>query len=106
LHGGTGGYIYINTSESLARNYVSSGVRIQAKGGYGKNRGYGGAGGIVVGGSTFTYIFSIDAEGGLAGPTGGRWNRTCGNAAAGTTYFWALDLLLIENKGHMSNKWT
>jgi len=107
LHGGSGGYIYINTSNEVTSNYVSPGAQIQARGGFGKNRGFGGAGGSVVGGLEFAYIFNVDTEGGLAGdgyknaePAG------CGNAAAGTSYYWTLDLMLIDNKDHISNKHT
>ena len=43
LNGGTGGYIYIKTSEKYQKNKDEG--QIQAVGGFGKNQGLGGAGG-------------------------------------------------------------
>lgn len=34
LSGGSGGYIYVKTTESLGSNSISAGSRIEAKGGY------------------------------------------------------------------------
>ena len=48
LNGGSGGYIYINTRTKNARNWISGLASINAIGGFGKNKGYGGSGGVVV----------------------------------------------------------
>ena len=47
LNGGSGGHIYINTAEKTDKNEVSWFAQIEANGGFGKNRGFGGAGGII-----------------------------------------------------------
>ena len=48
LYGGSGGYIYINTKEKFANNQAGWSSRIAAIGGFGKNKGAGGAGGVIV----------------------------------------------------------
>ena len=48
LYGGSGGYIYINTKQKYGKNSFDTEARIEAIGGYGKNKGAGGAGGVIV----------------------------------------------------------
>ena len=53
-NGGSGGYIYINTQNDYHKNNViEAGAIISAHGGYGKNKGFGGSGGVVVFGKQF-----------------------------------------------------
>lgn len=54
LSGGSGGYIYIQTSNRFAPNLVNS--TVEAKGGSGNGNGFGGSGGIIV----FDGNFSLD----------------------------------------------
>jgi len=56
LNGGSGGYIYINTQQKYGKNNFTSYDKdgkaqyasIEVTGGYGKNKGVGGAGGVIV----------------------------------------------------------
>jgi len=89
LNGGSGGYIYINTkNENSKNNIISPAAIISATGGHGKNKGFGGAGGVVVFGIQFRgSTISVKVHGGITGkyylnnkPEG------CGNGAAGTIY--------------------
>lgn len=109
LNGGSGGYIYVNTTNKYAENYLSGGAKIVAEGGYGKNAGMGGSGGVIVFGKNFrTGLFNVQINGGLGG-TPARSTQSpnpCSNGAAGTAYFWGLDLLLIDNENHISDKYT
>lgn len=108
LNGGTGGYIWINTINKYGENYVSNGAFISARGGTGKNQGFGGSGGVIVFGKNFRLgLFNVESSGGIGGVS---WNTSipvgCANAAAGTNYFWALDLMLIDNKNIITDKYT
>jgi hypothetical protein len=109
LNGGSGGYVYINTlNEYTKSNVISSGAIISATGGYGKNRGFGGAGGVVVFGKHFRgSTFGVKVHGGGTGvqyadakPQG------CGNGGAGTVYMAHEDMLRIDNGGLITNKFT
>lgn len=91
MNGGTGGYIYIETQNDYdVDNHISAESTIEAIGGYGRNDGYGGAGGVVVYGPKFKGgVFTTRVHGGEAGskvkaqelkPEG------CGNGASGTYY--------------------
>ena len=109
LNGGTGGYIYINTENQYTKNNViSSGAIVSAIGGYGKNKGFGGAGGVVVFGKHFRgSTFDVLVHGGGTGfqyadakPQG------CGNGGAGTVYMAHEDMLRIDNNGIITNKFT
>jgi hypothetical protein len=48
LVGGSGGYIYIQTTNNLNENKLGSNVTIEAMGGIGTNGNYGGSGGVIV----------------------------------------------------------
>lgn len=60
LNGGSGGYVYINTQQRYGKNSFSTNntsvdpngvmehASIEVMGGYGKNKGVGGAGGVIV----------------------------------------------------------
>lgn len=107
MNGGSGGYIYINTTNKRNDNYISNDARIEARGGFGKNKGLGGSGGVIVGGKNFRHIFNSIADGGLGGSYyDNSIFANCANAAAGTQYFWSLDLMIIDNKNHLSDKYT
>ena len=95
--GGSGGYIYIRTAQAGGDNDIHPDARITALGGYGKNFGVGGAGGVIVAEVTDDLnldVSAMDAHGGLAGdgwisndaddPSAG--SPACGTAAAGTVY--------------------
>ena len=95
--GGSGGYIYIRTAQTGGDNDIDPDARITALGGYGKNFGVGGAGGVIVAEVTDDLnldVSAMDAHGGLAGdgwisndaddPSAG--SPACGTAAAGTVY--------------------
>ena len=47
-HGGSGGFIFINTTQLINKNNIDTGVAIQANGGHGKSGGFGGSGGMVI----------------------------------------------------------
>jgi len=77
-------------------------------GGYGKNKGFGGAGGVVYyDGSFDDGIFMAEISGGLGG--NGNENRTevgCDNGASGTAYWKGEDSLMLDNRNHDSDKGT
>ena len=108
MHGGSGGYIYINTYETNKKNEIDPLSQIQAIGGFGKNQGHGGAGGVIVYDGSFDYgIGNSHVHGGKGGvsyenslPAG------CSNGASGTVYWKKDDTLFIDNKEHLSNKKT
>ena len=50
----------------MGRNYISGLASIEAVGGYGVNKGYGGAGGIIVMDGTMISL-SVEINGGRAG---------------------------------------
>ena len=89
MHGGSGGYIYINTREKTSRNRFDKKASVEAMGGYGKNQGLGGAGGVVFyDGSVRKGYSSTYVNGGLGGdaylnaePEG------CSAGAAGTAHW-------------------
>lgn len=53
LNGGSGGYIYVSTKNDVRANTISPTAQFEAKGGYGKNQGLGGAGGVIILDGTF-----------------------------------------------------
>lgn len=89
MHGGSGGYIYINTREESGRNRLDRKASIEAMGGYGKNQGLGGAGGVLFfDGSVRLGYRNAKVNGGLGGaayidaePKG------CSAGAAGTAHW-------------------
>jgi hypothetical protein len=48
LAGGSGGYIYIQTFNKFAPNFVNSNSSVETKGGFGTGSGFGGSGGVIV----------------------------------------------------------
>lgn len=108
MNGGSGGYIYINTSEKNGLNKIYWKASVEVIGGYGKNKGFGGAGGTVYFDGSFkqgprtTYI-----HGGLGGNEYQDPElKGCGNGASGTAYWKVYDVLMANNKDHNSNKVT
>ena len=67
LHGGTGGYIYINSLSKVSRNSFKGLCQVSAQGGYGKGLGYGGSGGVVVLDGKTTSMGMVHINGGRAG---------------------------------------
>jgi hypothetical protein len=101
LNGGSGGYIYINTRSKNQRNFISGMASINAIGGYGKNKGYGGAGGIVVFDGTMVSL-QVNTHGGLGGDY--HQGKICANGSPGTVHWQKDDYLYIDNEGHQSDK--
>lgn len=103
MAGGSGGYIYIQTLNRFAQNFVNS--TVEAKGGFGNGNGLGGSGGIIV----FDGNFSIDSKltntaGGL-GFNSSSFSNGCSNGAAGTVYSVTQRNLFVSNQGrHTSQK--
>ena len=110
LNGGSGGYIYINTKEKYGENRADWSSKISVIGGYGKNKGVGGAGGVIVFGHDVTDHFaSINTRtmGGRGGSARRPYNSTaCGSAAAGTVYWASTDVLIVSNNFRWTNKHT
>jgi hypothetical protein len=112
LNGGSGGYIYVNTFNIYHENYFDYYASIQAIGGYGKNAGNGGAGGMISFGNNVTSnmgIYHTRTHGGRGGAKTQPANKTdnnCGAAAAGTTFWDNNDVLLINNDWHHTTKHT
>ena len=108
LNGGSGGSIYLKTSEVYDTNNVSWWSEIEAMGGNGKNKGFGGAGGTIYYDGTFdSGIFMAEISGGLGG--NGNENRTikgCDAGASGTAYWSGEDSLMLDNRNHDSDKVT
>eukprot|EP00347_Sterkiella_histriomuscorum_P018113 403346737 len=108
--GGSGGYIYIKTSQNITKNSIESGARIVANGGHGKNGGNGGAGGQIIfekllidinyvtanPGQTLDYMNNIDL----------RQTQICRNGGPGMIYFVDLDLLSINSAATSTTKKT
>ena len=108
LNGGSGGYIYIKTSNEYNQNYVDKDSKISAAGGFGKNKGFGGAGGVVVfDGSMRSGFLNTLIHGGLSGSV---YNKTepigCGNGAAGTIFWKTSDILKSHNRNFITTKFT
>lgn len=59
--GGSGGYIYVNTTNKKGANQIAANVTVEAQGGYGSN---GGSGGIVVFENTVINATQVNAAGG------------------------------------------
>lgn len=121
LNGGSGGYVYINTQQRYGKNYIHQYARIEVIGGYGKNKGVGGAGGVIVFGDGVEYqlgMLHTYTHGGRSGSkvastpaqtVDGRVHKpeyNCGAGAAGTTYWDAEDVLVVNNNWHHTTKST
>lgn len=61
--GGSGGYIYVNTTNKRGSNQIAASVTIEAQGGYGSN---GGSGGIIVFENTVINEAQVNAAGGAS----------------------------------------
>lgn len=81
--GGSGGYVYISTSNLQNENYIDPYFTIEAVGGYGIQGGLGGSGGIVVADGNLTLdSYNVRASGGRALNS----SESCAHGAAGTFY--------------------
>jgi hypothetical protein len=80
---------------------------VSAVGGYGKNQGLGGAGGVIVIDAPIglEHTKNFKFSGGDAGPTFQEENG-CGVGAAGTLYFKQNDYLLVDNGGMKTSRST
>ena len=108
LAGGSGGYIAVITSNKVYTNSVDNGAKISAVGGHGiKNGGGGGGGIIVIDGDWDNSKDMFDASGGLSDF---RQNKTdyngCANGAPGTVWLKSEDILIVDNKDKITNKFT
>ena len=104
--GGSGGYVFIHTNEVGDSNKFDPYARLQCIGGYGKNKGHGGSGGIMFfSGTNAAGLNNTRINGGL-GDKGWFTARFGTNAASGTAYWKKLDTLLIDNGYHRSDKKT
>lgn len=105
--GGSGGYIYINTTNKQLSNQINRDVRIEAEGGHGTN---GGSGGIIILAGGFNIPDEqLSAAGGASTNKNLTDDSGCSNGAAGTTYFITNDnttRLLVDNKGRPTPKQT
>ena len=107
-HGGSGGYIYIKTTNIYGKhnNAESSDWIISASGGDGKENGFGGSGGIIIVDGNFGISqTNYKAFGGRAGVDVEN-SSGCGTGAAGTIYFKQVDLLYISNDNRITDKKT
>jgi len=90
------------------KNNVSWYSSIEVLGGFGKNEGHGGAGGVVYFDGSFDHGIYM-AE--VAGGEGGNANKEskikgCSNGASGTAYFKGIDELMLDNRNHFTDKET
>jgi hypothetical protein len=98
LHGGTGGYIYINTRAQGGRNAIVGQCAVSAQGGFGKGIGYGGAGGVVILDGRTLSVGMVHINGGKGGAHFDKpANKGCGNAASGTFYTKGYKALIVDN---------
>ena len=81
---------------------------VEVIGGYGKNNGFGGSGGIVYFDGTFRLgLRTTFVYGGLGGNDYKDSEvEGCANGASGTAYWVVYDVLMANNKDHPSNKVT
>lgn len=91
LTGGSGGYININIENKYVKqNHIDYLAKIQALGGYGKNKGVGGAGGIITFGNNVEYL-NLEVTQTFGGSGGTIRNAAekpnCGNGAPGTVFY-------------------
>ena len=104
--GGSGGYIYVKTMNELQENDLSQGFRIEARGGYGTGKNFGGSGGVIVFDGGFELRpEQVSTAGGLAMKTEINHDG-CGNGAAGTLFYAAQNKLLIDNEHKLTTKKT
>ena len=104
LQGGSGGYIYVKTSNMNNTNSIDKEAKITAKGGIGVGKTGGGSGGVIV----FDDAFEIPSE--QVEANGGKSDHEtedgCANGAAGTIWYKPKDFLLVDNQFLPSNKKT
>lgn len=101
LSGGSGGYIYVKTTEAISQNSISDGARIEAKGGYAIGddiQHTSGSGGVVIFDGGFSVAHSNVVVNGGVGPEENNV-KGCRNGASGTVYDKQLDQLTVDNRG-------
>jgi hypothetical protein len=81
--GGSGGYIYVNTTNKFLPNLLSKDISIESKGGFGTSGGSGGV--IVLEGLFFLDDSQVIAVGGSS-TNKSQIASGCGDGAAGTVY--------------------
>ena len=99
LSGGSGGYIYVHTTNLHESNSIHPEATISATGGHGVGKAGAGSGGaIVLDGGLVLATQKIDASGGLS--------AECSHAAAGSIWIRHEDRLVIDNKDKVTVKYT
>lgn len=104
LAGGSGGYIYVATSNQYNENRIDPVATISAVGGFGTQGAFSGSGGVIVLDDNFAIpVEQVSANGGTADveTEGG-----CGNGAAGTIWYRPEDALYVDNKDTETDKMT
>ncbi|CDW79197.1 UNKNOWN [Stylonychia lemnae] len=109
-HGGSGGYIYLNTSQRIQKNQIDNGVKFQANGGNGKIGGSGGAGGQIILVKVFIGSEFLNSTPGYVQDYQNNimLNNTqiCKHGGPGIVYFQDLDFLTINPYSTPNNKRT
>jgi hypothetical protein len=104
LTGGSGGYIYIKTTNEFAENSIDEAAEISATGGYSVGNHTSGAGGVIVFDENFHIPFKqVHANGGVANDQG---EGGCRNGAAGTVWMVQNDTLVVDNNKTDSTQFT
>jgi hypothetical protein len=107
LHGGSGGYIYMNSRNQYEVNEFDFDSRIYANGGKGYNKGYGGAGGIIYFGDKIgDGIYNAFTDGGVGGAAYLGERKECATGSHGTIYWQLHDLLYLNNEINESSRKT
>lgn len=85
--GGSGGYIYVKTTNSLGENDLGDKFRVEAQGGHGTLSHYGGSGGVIIFDGGFSVrTQQVTAAGGSSVKSDINQDG-CGNGAAGTLFY-------------------
>ena len=111
LQGGSGGYVMLKTLELSQKNSIVGGA-VEVKGGYGKNSGYGGSGGVIFYDGSFRLGLKTSVMFGGYGDSKAykaddvTHAKGCQNGASGTTHWTIYDVLLLDNQYHETDKQT
>ena len=95
LTGGSGGYIYVKTTNTYKENTIDKESKISARGGYAIGDHAAGSGGVIVFDDNFHIPFrQVSAAGGVAEDQG---KDGCNNGAAGTVFMVKNNTLVVDN---------
>lgn len=107
LAGGSGGYIFVSTSNKDKNNTVSEDVTISAQGGQGIGEYGGGSGGVIVFDDQFHLTTSrVKVNGGQADMEIDQEDAGCMNGGSGTIYYKFNDTLVMDNAEMNSTAFT